>query len=1275
MNKKYTLLSLLLLVLFSTSCATYKAKYSEDAQDNTSSQDIQDDDEDVHTFYLIGDAGNAVPPESTSALDAIQKAIDADKIKKDDYLIYLGDNIYNEGLTDTTDPDRPLAEHRIDVQTALAKNFKGKTIFIPGNHDWRSDGLKGLKRQEEHIEKVLGDKNAFQPENGCPIEKIDISDDVVIIAIDTQWYLENWDKHPTINDECEIKTRQDFFLEIEGVFKKNNEKTIIVAMHHPMYTNGIHGGYNPIEKHLFPFQSKFPLPGIASLVKQIRSQGGVSPQDRFNTKYNALMKRLSTLARDTNKAIFVSGHEHNLQYIDHEGVKQIVSGSGSKKSAVSLGDDGLFSYGGQGFAVLKVHKNGTSQVAYYSAKDGQPELLYKTTVHTADKPYDTSKLPNSFNQSTQVSVYAKEDTEKSKSHKRLWGEHYRYVYGTDIRVPVVTLDTFMGGFTIDRKGGGHQTRSLRLIDKNGRNYALRAVKKSAVQFLQSVAFKDNFVQDEFKDTFTEKVLLDFYTASHPFASLAIGTLSDAVDIYHTNPKLLYVPKHAALGKYNEEYGDELYILEERPDDGFLDVDSFGKPDDIESTADMFKKIRRDEKYQVDQEVYIRARVFDMLLGDWDRHTDQWRWARFDVSSDKKVYKPIPRDRDQAFSNYDGRLLNFFKFIAPPARQFQVYDGELKDIKWINSAGLKLDRGLTGGSGKDVWETQARYIQENLTDAIIDEAFEHFPIEVKDAILDDIKAKLKERKGNLVDIASRYYDYLSKLVIVKGTDKDDHFEITRGDAFTQIDISRIKGGEVTAPYKSYTVYTDDTDEIWLYGLDDDDSFHVSGKGKRPVPLRIIGGQNNDVYTIDDGRRLKVYEHKTKPNTVVKNKGGIIRNSNDYSYNTYNFNKTIKHVNNVIPSLGANPDDGVRIGFQDIYTINGFKDAPFSSRHIFKAGYFTASGGFDLEYKGTFSKIFGKWGLDVDIRYTSDSFTRNFFGIGNQTENIEANFEDDDFDTTLIEDLTIPTDELDLDFNRVRNKNLALMIGFVRDNNFGSVFTVRGIVENIEIEDTNGRFIDADVGLSPFAFNGQANNGLIQDVFDAQTFIGTEVDYSYTSTDNAANPSRGMIFGLTLGGKLNVDNSDRTFGYIKPKLAFYNALTRNKKLVLKTQVQGQYNTGDILEDFEFYQGATLGANTGLRGFRNERFTGESALVGSADLRYSFKRTRTGLLPIQIGIFGGYDVGRVWVSGEDSDIWHDDYGGGLWVNAIDTISGQLGVFTGDDGLRINFGFGVRL
>ena len=99
------------------------------------------------------------------------------------------------------------------------------------------------------------------------------------------------------------------------------------------------------------------MPILASLVTQIRTQGGVSIQDRYNERYNELMNRIETMALEYNNVVFASGHEHTLQYIEEEGIKQIVSGSGAKESFAALSNNGLFSSGKQGFVEFNIYKN------------------------------------------------------------------------------------------------------------------------------------------------------------------------------------------------------------------------------------------------------------------------------------------------------------------------------------------------------------------------------------------------------------------------------------------------------------------------------------------------------------------------------------------------------------------------------------------------------------------------------------------------------------------------------------------------------------------------------------------------------------------------------------------------------------------------------------------------------------------------------------------------------------------------------------------------------
>ena len=584
----------IITLLFFNACATYKPQFKNEDHHEATFPNKEID----RTFFLIGDAGKSPLNGMSTGLRIFENHI-KERDTKDDFVLFLGDNIYPDGLPGKNHKERASAENNLKAQINAVKGFKGRTIFIPGNHDWYADGVEGVKRQEKYIEEALGD-DTFLPENGCPLKSIEVSDDVQLIVVDTQWYLENWNSHPTINDECEIKTRERLFEEIEGELKKAQNKTIVFALHHPLYTNGSHGGYFAANKHLYPTQSKLPLPILASLSAQIRTQGGVSIQDRYNESYNELMNRIETLTFDTETLIFVSGHEHTLQYIETNHVKQIVSGSASKASFAALGENGLFSYGKEGFAELTVFKDRSSWVKFYGTEDGFPKLIYQKEVYPTPIPrIDLDTLPDTFPNEVEVSIYSKEETDKTDFFESIWGDHYRDVYSTKIKAKVATLDTLYGGLEVVRKGGGHQTRSLRLKTKDGRELNMRALRKSATQYLQTVLFKDTYIQDDFEKTLVEKLILDFYTAAHPYAFAVVPDLSDAAKLYHTNPKLFYIPKHKHLGEYNLEYGNELYMIEERPEENYSEERNFGYADDIESTHDIIERIREDEKYKID----------------------------------------------------------------------------------------------------------------------------------------------------------------------------------------------------------------------------------------------------------------------------------------------------------------------------------------------------------------------------------------------------------------------------------------------------------------------------------------------------------------------------------------------------------------------------------------------------------------------------------------------------------------------------------------------------
>ncbi|MFC4818436.1 metallophosphoesterase [Flavobacterium sp. GCM10023249] len=1230
-KQNYTLFCYTALLFLFNACATHTIQFGTSTT-STKSEEEKDTIKNSHTLFLVGDAGNADDQQTQQTLSLLKAKLD--KADKKATLLFLGDNIYPLGMpVEKTTQERKEAEIKLNNQLQITQDFKGKTVFIPGNHDWYH-GLKGLQEQELFVSNFLKQKKAFLPGKGCGIESLTLNDNLVLIAIDSQWYLEDWDKQPYINDNCDIKTRDQFFGELESLINKNQNKTLVLAIHHPLLTNGPHGGQFSLRKQLYPSHFPIPLPVLGSFVNLIRKTSGVSPQDMQNKQYTAFVNRLKPIIQDKNNIIVVSGHEHNLQYIAHDGIQQIVSGSASKREAARAIYPNNFSFGGKGYAVLNVKENGSAQVVFYSTEGTTEKEIFRQEIIKEKKETplvytgQTSKTVNAV-------IYDQKMTQKSGFYRFLWGKHYREYYSKPVEAQVVQLDTLYGGLQPTISGGGHQSLSLRLKDKNGKEYVMRALKKSAKRFLQTVAFKEQNIQNDFQNTTAERFIYDYYTTAHPYTPFIVGALADKVGIFHSNPKLFYVPKQPALGQYNEGFGDALYMIEERPTDSQKDVESFGKPDAIVGSDEVMANLRKDEKYRVDEASYIKARLFDMLIGDWDRHPDQWRWAEF-KQGNTIVYQPIPRDRDQAFAKIDGNLLGLITNV-PAARHMKSFKKNLPNAKWFNFEANGMDSAFITNNDPNVWIQQARHIVSQLTPEAIAQAFALLPKEMNnDATTAEIKSKLSHRLQNLEAYALHYRELLNQNVLLLGTDKKDKFVIERQEnGITAISRFRIKkDGEEKLFSRTYSA--DETKEIIIYGLDDEDSFEVHGKGSNLIPIRLIGGQNHDKYTIANGKRIRIYDFKSKETTLTGNGHPCVTLTDNYEINEFYSKNKKPNALMILPSIGSNPDDGVKLGVTLNYTRYGFNSNPYTENHQFKGNYYFATEGFEMFYKGTFAKILGNWDLALDARYTTPNFSINYFGYGNAIDNND--------------------DVTGMNYNRVKIQLLKIAPSLIRKGKNGSTVLVQPTFENIEVEDTPGRFVAMPGSVNP-------------KVFEYQQFAGIDFKYTFENYDNVSNPTMGMTFSVLASWKTNLTYQNRNFPYLEGTYGFSHKVLPKGELVFGTLVKAK---AVLNNNYEFYQAATLGGDYDLRGYRTERFLGKQSFYQSSDLRLRLGKIRQSLLPMQYGLLGGYDYGRVWLDGEDSKQWHHSVGGGLWLNGLNAVTARITYFNGSDGNRIAFGLG---
>lgn len=1209
------------------SCATYNVKKGKNLSEIENSAVKSEND---FKLFLIGDAGNADQKQGQNTLNLLKTQLES--AGQNSMLIFLGDNIYPLGMPAPSDKGYDLARQKLEDQLAIVKNFKGKTLVIPGNHDWYN-GLEGLKAQEKFVKSYLNDKKAFLPKNSCPIDDINLTKDIKLIVVDSEWALINWDKQPGINEGCDIKTREDFYAEFKDLIIKNQDKRIIVALHHPVISSGVHAGFNSAKSHLSAFNGRLPVPGLATVATTLRSSSGVSMEDLSNIHYTEFANRIKSIIQDKENVILVSGHDHNLQYHKNNNIRQIISGAGSKTDPATIVNNTDFSYGGSGFAVLNLRKDLSSDVEYFSTKNNELEKLTQISVMPKPQLFENN-YPSAFSPMQTSSIYTERLTSKGKIYRWLWGNHYRKYYALPINARTANLSELNGGYEPFREGGGNQSNSLRLKAKDGQEFVMRGVKKSAVRFLNAMAFKKNTFGNELNNTFPDRFLLDFYTTSHPFTVFSVNNMAEKIDLFHSNPELYYVPKQKALGEYNKNYGDELYMIEERFSSDPKTLQYLDNASDVLSTDDVLKNLRKDSRYSVDQEQYIRARIFDMMIGDWDRHEDQWKWAEY-KKGDKIIYKPIPRDHDQAFSNYDGTAFKVVMNI-PVIRHMKSFKDEIKNVRWMNMEPYPLDMILLKGSSEQDWITQAQYIQQNLTDTDIDEAFKNLPKEVQDETITDIQRKLKLRKAGIETSAVKYYHILQEKVQLAGTVNPDKFVVVKNENSVEVKQYKINKDQSEELVFEKTYDGKKTKELWIYGLEDNDIYEVSGDGKSKTNIRLIGGYNKDTYNVEKGRNVKIYDFKSQENTYNA-KSASKHITNDYDTNTYNWKHPKYNFFAGYPNANFNPDDGVILGFVANYTVNNFIRDPYTQKHSLRANVYTATGGFNLGYKGIFKKAIGGWDAGIDASYTTPFFARTFFGLGNETE--------------------YDKDAVDRNFNRVRISQFkfAPSVSTTSWLNMRHQFQLN--FEHAEVQRNDDRFIAVSPDVNPEVFNGQQ-------------FAGANYTFSFKNLDNKAFPTLGLELALQAGWKANISEFDQNFATFQGTMNLFRRIDKRGRFVFANSTNAMIINNN---NFEFYQAAAIGGNNGMRAYRNERFAGKSYLVNNAEVRWDFGRIKNNIVPTNMGILIGYDVGRVWMDRESSDKWHQGVGAGFWMNVLEMFSARVDYFTGEDGGRISGGVGL--
>lgn len=419
-------------------------------------------------------------------------------------------------------------------------------------------------------------------------------------------------------------------------------------------------------------------------------------------------------------------------------------------------------------------------------------------------------------------------------HRLFFGEHYRDLWTTPIRVPVLNMSTFAGGLTPVKQTGGFQTKSLRLQGNDGRLFAFRSVDKDPKKVLPA----------ELQVTFAADVFQDQISSSNPAGALVVDELANALGVIHPHPTLVLLPDDERLGEYRETFAGILGVLEDYPTEGKDDSPGFGGSDKIVSSLKMFDLMEKNSEDRPNSRAHLTARLLDIFVGDWDRHVKQWRWARFKENG-RDVYYPIPLDRDQAFARFDG----FFPWLGDMAvEQFESFSENFHDLYSLTYQGRFLDRRILTDMEKPTWDSVTSAVIGTLTDEVIDRAVRRFPEPYYEKRGAWIAAALKSRRSQLREASDLYYHNLSKFVDIHLSDKPEYVEVKRLDN-RHVEVTAYRRDKKSDGPKGEPVYhrmfdTDETKEVRIYLLGGDDKAVVTGDVGASLTVRIVSGEGDD-----------------------------------------------------------------------------------------------------------------------------------------------------------------------------------------------------------------------------------------------------------------------------------------------------------------------------------------------------------------------------------------------------------------------------------------------
>jgi hypothetical protein len=767
-------------------------------------------------------------------------------------------------------------------------------------------------------------------------------------------------------------------------------------------------------------------------------------------------------------------------------------------------------------------------------------------------------------------------------HRFIFGSGYRTLWTTPIEVEVLDLESFSGGLTAEKKGGGRQTQSLTFEGADGREWKFRSIDKDPTAVLPKAL----------QNSFVDQIAQDQISASLPANATVVDALTDALGILHVNRRLFVLPDSPRLGEFREEFAGMLGTLEEKPSVEPPVTPGFAGYRGLVDMEELEKQLDAGARERVDSRAFLKARLFDMLIGDYDRHKDQWDWAR---EEDSGRWIPVPKDRDLAFVKFDGLLLDLIRPSQPRLVDFEDSYPSILGLTW---QARFLDRRHLADLDWPAWAAVAEEMWAQLTDPVIDAAAARLLPPYYRLHGPTLAAQLKARRQGLPVAARRFYTLLAREAEVHGTDEADSLQILRQrDGAVEVVVAGSSGVYFRRRFDPL-----ETDEVRVFLKGGDDRGISEGQGSPGVKVRLVGGEGNDLLDDSAGGYTRFYDSRGQ-NRVVKGRG-TKEDSRPHMTPLDAAGNPVRDwggATGMRPWIRAGGEYGLILGAVLERTGYGFRKHPYAHRHTLHLGYSTGleTGGARYNYESL--RTDNRARVQVEAKVSALDVI-HYYGFGNETGDPQP---DDFYDVRQTQFAFAPSYRLDL------------------------------------------ASIDVSIGpVLKYANTGQSSATLLgqEQPYGADRFgqAGAWARLVLDRRDRESAPSRGAFFCAEGSFYPKLWSVSDAFGEVHGHVTTY----ATAPLPLEPSLALRAGGHKVWGRYPFQEAATIGGGETVRGLRRQRYAGDASVYGNAELRLLLAR-REGAGAGRFGIFGLADAGRVFLRGESSDRWHTAVGGGLWLS----------------------------